>query len=75
MSESLSARKDKMSDSLSAGKDKLGGGFLGKTAKLGKLTIWGAGQQMLDMTVAANIHMFLKAYKKSNAKDPETEIA
>lgn len=75
MGESFAVRKEKISESLAVGKERLGGGFIGKTAKLGKLKIWGAGQQMLDMTVAANLHMFLKAYKMSNLQDHETDAS
>ena len=47
---------------LSLGQEKAGGGFLGKSAKLGKLIIQDEGLKMCDLVVAACLGIFWQQY-------------
>lgn len=47
---------------LKLAKERLGGGFSGDKAKLAKLIINDRGQDVLDLMVAANVALFLRAY-------------
>jgi hypothetical protein len=49
---------------LTLGQEKAGGGSRGKNAKLGKLVVEREGLQMLDLTVAANMAVFLRVYER-----------
>jgi hypothetical protein len=62
--EELDDRLDRLD--LSLGQERAGGGFGGKQAKLGKLILEDEGQKMLDLTVAANMGLWWRAYGKSD---------
>lgn len=49
---------------LSLGQERAGGGLYGKRAKLGKLIIDDLGLRMLDLTVAANMALWWRAYER-----------
>lgn len=53
---------------LSLGQEKLGGGLRGRDAKLAKIVVYGEGQQMLDLVVAANMILFRRAYLLSRGE-------
>ena len=57
--------KDDRAD-LSLGQERAGGGSGGKNAKLGKLVVEREGLHMLDLTVAANMAVFLSLYARSS---------
>jgi len=51
---------------LALGQERAGGGFHGKSAKLGKLIIEDMGLRMLDLTVATNLALWWRAYERAN---------
>ena len=50
---------------LSLGQERAGGGFSGKQAKLGKLIVEGAGLNMIDLVVAANMALWRKVFENA----------
>lgn len=50
---------------LTLGQERAGGGFHGKRAKLGKLIVDDMGMRMLDLTVAANMALWWRAYERA----------
>lgn len=49
----------------SLGRERAGGGFGGRQPKLGKLIVHAAGQEMLDLVVAANMALWWRAYERT----------